>query len=84
MSTEATQVVDSSSLKILRLPQVCAATGFCRSMIYQMEAEQRFPTRVKIGARAVGWLEAEVHAWLSRKIEASRAPVQAPRRPGAS
>jgi prophage regulatory protein len=62
-----------SPLKILRLPQVCEVTGFCRSMIYQLEAERRFPRRVKIGTRAVGWLEDEVQAWLVCRIEASRA-----------
>jgi len=67
---------DCPSVKILRLPQVCEVTGFCRSMIYQMEAELRFPKRVKIGTRAVGWLEGEVQAWLVHRIEASRA--QAP------
>lgn len=40
---------------------------------YQMEAERRFPKRVKIGTRAVGWLEGEVQAWLVNRIEASRA-----------
>jgi prophage regulatory protein len=60
------------SIKILRLPQVCDVTGLGRSMIYQMEADKRFPTRIKIGTRAVGWLEKEVHAWLIRRIEISR------------
>jgi prophage regulatory protein len=64
---------DYSSIKILRLPQVCEMTGFGRSMIYRMEAELRFPKRVKIGTRAVGWLESEVQAWLVNKIAASRA-----------
>ncbi len=60
------------SLRILRLPQVCEVTGLCRSMIYQMEADLRFPQRVKIGARAVGWLEKEVNAWLIGRITVSR------------
>jgi prophage regulatory protein len=76
MNARSAQQIDRSSIKILRLPQVCEVTGFCRSMIYQMEAELRFPKRVKIGTRAVGWLEGEVQAWLVRKIESSRA--QAP------
>lgn len=59
-----------SPIRILRLPQVCDVTGLCRSMIYLMEADQRFPKRVKIGVRAVGWLEKEVEAWLTRRIEA--------------
>jgi len=62
-----------SSIKILRLPQVCEMTGLRRSMIYRMEAELRFPKRIKIGTRAVGWLESEVQAWLVNKIDASRA-----------
>ena len=48
-------------------------TGLGRSMIYQMEADLRFPKRVKIGTRAVGWLEGEVRAWLQKRIELSRA-----------
>lgn len=81
-STEATsaggrsishQVFESNEpLKILRLPQVCEVTGLGRSMIYQMEAEQRSPARAKIGTRAVGWLEREVNAWLTRRVEARR------------
>lgn len=60
------------SLKILRLPQVCEVTGLCRSMIYQLEADLRFPQRVKIGVRAVGWLDKEVNAWLMKRIALSR------------
>jgi len=59
-----------SSLRILRLAQVCDVTGLGRSMIYQMEADLRFPKRVKIGTRAVGWIEQEVKAWLVKRIEA--------------
>lgn len=61
-----------ASVKILRLPQVCEVTGLCRSMIYQLEADLRFPQRVKIGVRAVGWLDNEVNAWLTRRVALSR------------
>jgi prophage regulatory protein len=63
---------NEESLKILRLPQVCEVTGLCRSMIYEMEADRRFPQRIKIGTRAVGWLEKEVNAWLIKRIATSR------------
>jgi prophage regulatory protein len=59
-------------LQVLRLPQVCKVTGLCRSMIYRLEAEQRFPGRIKIGLRAVGWIEGEVQEWLAIRIERSR------------
>jgi prophage regulatory protein len=56
----------------LRLPQVCKITGLRRSMIYQMQAEKRFPQRIKLTERAVGWLEREVQEWLAQRIENSR------------
>ena len=59
-------------LKVIRLPEVCSVTGLCRSMIYQLESDQRFPKRIKIGARAVGWVEGEVQEWLAIQIEGSR------------
>jgi prophage regulatory protein len=45
-------------------------------MIYQLEAEHRFPKRIKIGIRAVGWIESEVQIWLARRIAASRNDVK--------
>jgi prophage regulatory protein len=59
-------------VQVLRLPQVCKVTGLCRSMIYQLEAERRFPCRIKLGLRAVGWIEGEVQEWLAVRIERSR------------
>jgi len=71
----AVPVASTSFLQILRLPQVCKVTGLGRSMIYQLEAEQRFPHRVRIGLRAVGWVESEVQHWLASRIEHHRAVV---------
>jgi prophage regulatory protein len=68
--------LSATSLQILRLPQVCNVTGLRRSMIYQLEAEQRFPKRIKIGIRAVGWIESEVQIWVAKRIAASRTHVK--------
>lgn len=62
-------------VQILRLPAVCRATGLGRSMVYQLEAANRFPRRIKIGARAVGWIEAEIQSWLAERITTSRGSV---------
>jgi len=62
-----------TSVQILRLPQVCKVTGLGRSMIYQLESARRFPCRVRIGARAVGWVESEVQLWLADRVERYRA-----------
>jgi prophage regulatory protein len=58
--------------KIVRLPGVKILTGLSRSTIYLREAEGSFPRRVSLGGRAVGWVEAEVEAWLDQQIERSR------------
>jgi prophage regulatory protein len=59
---------------ILRLPQVKARTGLSRSTIYSRIAEGSFPRPVCLGgARAVGWVEAQVESWIERQIHASRA-----------
>lgn len=62
----------NSTLQVLRLPQVIQITGLCRSMIYQLEAADRFPRRIRIGSRAVGWLHSEIQQWLESQIQLSR------------
>ncbi len=57
---------------IMRREQVEAATGLRRSTIYELMAQGLFPQSINIGARAVGWLESEVQAWIHNKIEQSR------------
>ncbi len=56
----------------LRRIQVSQLTGLGRSMIYHMQPEGRCPQRVKLGQRAVGWLESAVRDWLAAQIETSR------------
>ena len=63
----------SKPRRILRLNQVLEVPGLGRSFIYQLQAENLFPQRIKIGAQAVGWIEAEVHQWVEAKITQSRA-----------
>ena len=62
----------TSGLDVLRLPAVCRMTGLRRSTIYRMQASGQFPQRVKIGARAVGWIEREVQEWLANRSVATR------------
>ncbi len=57
---------------ILRLPQVKIRVGLSRSSIYLGVSQGKFPRPVSLGARAVGWLESEVDAWLSQRVELSR------------
>ena len=59
-------------MRFLRLPEVMARTGLSRSTIYVRLEQGRFPRPVSLGARAVGWIEAEVDEWMRERIEKSR------------
>ena len=59
--------------KILRLPRVKQDTGLSRSTIYLEVSRGRFPKPIRLGDRAVGWLEQEVQGWLAERIRLSRA-----------
>lgn len=56
--------------RVLRLPDVRRTTGLSRSSIYELQAEDLFPRSIKLGERAVGWLEEEVREWLAKRSEA--------------
>lgn len=73
-----------SALTILRRKQVEARTGLSRSSIYARlrqnpkrpgDYDPTFPKPISIGAKAVGWIEAEIDAWLTAQVEKSRKAV---------
>jgi prophage regulatory protein len=47
-------------------------TGLSRSTIYLRVSKNEFPSPISLGARAVGWIESEIEAWLSAQVEKSR------------
>lgn len=65
--------MNNNSNKINRLKTVQAATGLSRSTIYLMMRAGTFPKNIQLGARAVGWLESDVQAWIDSRITANQA-----------
>lgn len=53
---------------ILRRRQVEVRTGLSRSTIYERIKAGAFPRPIHLGPKSVGWLEAEVNAWLDARI----------------
>ena len=53
---------------VLRRADVERATGLPRSTIYELMARGTFPKPIRLSARAVGWLEAEILAWQKARI----------------
>ena len=58
-------------IRILRLSQVLDRVGLSRSTLYERIKKGTFPRQITLGARAVGWLEHEIDAWLLECIENS-------------
>lgn len=72
---------EKAEIRILRRKQVEARTGLSRSTIYAKmrrnpkrpsDYDPTFPTPISVGAKAVGWLESEILAWLTAQITKSR------------
>ena len=57
--------------KIIRLPEVKAATGLARSTIYKKMSERSFPAQILLGQKSVGWLESDIQNWIQERISQS-------------
>ena len=57
--------------RIIRLPEVKDRSGASESSIWRWEQQRKFPQRIKIGARMVGWWDSEFMAWLASRQRAS-------------
>jgi prophage regulatory protein len=66
------EYIRSTPRVILRLRHVVARTGLSRSTIYERIQAGEFPAQVSLGARAVGWLEADIDAWIAAQVKRSR------------
>lgn len=55
----------AESIRILRLEEVIEKTGLSRTAIYDRLRKDDFPEPVKLGPRAVGFVESEVNGFLS-------------------
>jgi len=62
--------------KLIRMPQVVEATQRSKPAIYADMAAGLFPKPIKIGVRAVAWLEEDIQRWIAQRIAAAKAGVQ--------
>jgi prophage regulatory protein len=70
----------SSSLVLLRLPDVMALCGLSRSAIYAAIQRDTFPRPVTLNAgRARAWIKGEVVEWMEQCIQNSRSDAPEPR-----
>ncbi len=56
------------AIKLLRRREVEEITGLSRAGIYEQMTEGVFPKPVRIGLRAVAWVDSEVAKWQRKRI----------------
>lgn len=63
------------NVRLIRLPEVLAKTGFSRSAAYAAIQAGVFPAPIPIlpGGRSTAWVASEVDDWLRARIAAARA-----------
>ena len=49
--------------QMYRLPAVKQLLGLSRTRIFELIAEEKFPPPIKIGDRAIAWLEDDLKRW---------------------
>lgn len=55
-------------MQILKIKQVCKKIGMSRATVYRLlKIDPSFPKPLKLAASAIGWLEADIEAWLISK-----------------
>jgi prophage regulatory protein len=54
--------------RIVRLPEVQSMIGIrSRATLLTWEKEGRFPKRLRIGKRSMGWLLKDIEDWIEKK-----------------
>lgn len=60
------------SQSLIRLSEVQRRTGYSKAWLYRLMADKRFPASVKIGTRAIAFIESEIDEWVEQRIAESR------------
>jgi prophage regulatory protein len=56
-------------IRYLRLRDVCQRVGLKQSAVYRLIGLGKFPKQVKLSERASAWVESEVEAYMTARIE---------------
>ncbi|PLM61628.1 dipicolinate synthase, partial [Klebsiella michiganensis] len=49
--------------RFMRLPEVLERTGLSKPWIYRLIGRGEFPSPIKLGGRAIGFIESEIDEW---------------------
>ena len=57
-----------ADFRILLEDEVATITRLSPVTIWRLERKKAFPRRIKLGAKRVGWVEAEVLGWIAARV----------------
>ncbi|EPY1262797.1 MULTISPECIES: AlpA family transcriptional regulator [Klebsiella] len=57
------------SQTLIRFSEVQKRTGYSKAWLYKLISQGRFPSAVKLGSRAIAFVEGEVDEWINQRIE---------------
>ena len=66
---EQSQSPSPTDVKLIKLSRVMEKTSLSKTAVYTTPG---FPKPVKVGKRAVAWVESEVDQWISARIAETR------------
>lgn len=70
-----TTLAPQRPIRLLRLPKLLQRVPLCRSSIYALMDQGKFPLPIKISENAVAWLEHEIDDYLQERIAERDATV---------
>ena len=77
----ATTVADTDehlAMQFLKIADVEEKVGLKKSEIYRRISIGDFPPPLRLGRRAVVWVDQQVEAWMARKVEEAEAEALSP------
>ena len=67
--------------RVLRVDEVRKRTGLSRTTLWRLERRGAFPAHRQLSPGAVGWIEAEVEAWILGRLTREARGDEIPQRP---
>jgi prophage regulatory protein len=59
------------STNLIRMPETIRRTGYGRGELYKLNSQGLFPKPVKVGSRAIAFIESEIDGWINQRFEES-------------
>ena len=56
--------------RIVRKTELFSRLGLSDATIWRMERDGKFPRRIQLGGKAVGWFDSEINDWMNQKSAA--------------